>query len=161
MSSPSSARPWLALLGFLLLSVVVSALGGGVTAGSVKTWFPTLVKPAWNPPSVVFAPVWTLLYATMAVAAWRIWCRRDRPGAGSVLWLYGVQLVLNAAWSLLFFGLKNPAFALVDIVALLGVLLWLQFAFWRLDRVAGMLWLHYVLWVSFATALNTAIWRLN
>lgn len=154
-------RPWLALVGFILLSAVVSAIGGGVTAGSVKTWFPTLIKPSWNPPSQLFAPVWTLLYGLMAVAAWRVWCRRDRPGAKSVLWVYGVQLALNATWSVLFFGLRNPGLALIEIILFLGVLLWLQTALWRLDRVAGMLWIPYVLWVSFATALNAAIWHLN
>ncbi|MBL9205449.1 MAG: tryptophan-rich sensory protein [Opitutaceae bacterium] len=155
------SRPWLALVGFILLSAVVSAIGGGVTAGSVKTWFPTLIKPSWNPPSQLFAPVWTLLYGLMAVAAWRVWCRRDRPGAKSVLWVYGVQLALNATWSVLFFGLRNPGLALIEIILFLGVLLWLQTALWRLDRVAGMLWIPYVLWVSFATALNAAIWHLN
>ncbi|MFO1448617.1 MAG: TspO/MBR family protein [Opitutaceae bacterium] len=157
----SRTRPWLALVGFLLLSAAVSAIGGGVTAGSVKTWFPTLIKPSWNPPSQLFAPVWTLLYGLMAVAAWRIWCRRDLPGARSVLWVYGVQLALNATWSVLFFGLRNPGLALIEIILFLGVLLWLQAALWRLDRIAGMLWIPYVLWVSFATALNAAIWHLN
>lgn len=152
---------WLALLLFLLASFAASAIGGWATFESVRTWYPTLVKPAWNPPAAVFGPVWTLLYSLMSVAAWRIWLRRDVPGASAALRMFFVSLVLNALWSVLFFGLHRPGWALVDNVALWSTLVFLQARFARLDRVAGGLWAPYLAWVTFAVALNAAIWRLN
>lgn len=154
-------RPWFVLILFLVASVLVSVIGGLATASSVETWYLTLAKPSWNPPSQVFGPAWTLLYGLMAIAAWRIWLRRDRPEARTALWVYAAQLVLNVGWSILFFGLRNPGAALIEIVLLWSTLVWLLFRFWKIDRVAGILWLPYVLWVTFATSLNAAIWSLN
>ena len=154
-------RPWFVLILFLVASVVTSAIGGLATATSVNSWYLALAKPSWNPPSQVFGPAWTLLFGLMAVAGWRIWLRRDRPGARTALYVYAAQLVLNAGWSILFFGMRSPGAALVEIVFLWSTLVWLLVRFWKIDRVAGMLWLPYVLWVTFATTLNAAIWRLN
>jgi tryptophan-rich sensory protein len=103
--------------------------------------------------------VWTTLYVLMGIAVWRAW--RTGPAARPLFAGYFVQLGLNALWSVLFFGLKQPGWALVDILGLWLVLLWLQVGLWHTDRPAGVLWLPYLLWVSFATALNTAIVRLN
>lgn len=160
-SSVSPKPSWLALGGCLLATFATSAVGGLVTAGSVKTWYPTLVKPSWNPPSWVFAPVWTALFAAMAVAAWRVWPRRAEPLVRSTLAAFFVHLVFNAGWSALFFGLRRPDLALVEIVVLWGLLVWLQRRFLALDRVAAYLWMPYVAWVSFATVLNGAIVWLN
>lgn len=163
VSTPETSRPraWLALIGLLIASFTASAIGGLATVANVRSWYPTLVKPEWNPPSWVFGPVWTLLYILMAVAAWRIWRRREIPGARAALIAYGIQLVLNAGWSLLFFGLRNPGAALIEIVVLWLLLAWLFLRFRRIDAVAGWLWLPYLLWVSFATVLNATIWHLN
>lgn len=162
-STPAAPQPraWLALIGLLLASFTASAIGGLATAANVRSWYPTLTKPEWNPPAWVFGPVWTLLYILMAVAAWRIWRRRDAPGARAALLGHGLQLVLNAGWSLLFFGLRNPGAALVEIVVLWFLLAWLFLRFRRIDPIAGWLWLPYLLWVSFATMLNATIWHLN
>ncbi len=154
-------RTWLALIGFLASSFGAAALGGFATASSVKTWYPTLVKPAWNPPAWVFSPVWTLLFILMSVAAWRVWRRRDQAGAGAALRLFFVQLGLNALWSVLFFGLRRPDLALAEIVVLWLCLAQLQRAFSRVDRVAGWLWAPYLAWVTFASGLNAAIVVLN
>lgn len=160
MTTPSVHRPWLLLVACIGAAFVAGAIGSAATFEHVRSWYPTLAKPSWNPPNWIFGPVWTTLYVLMGIAAWRVW-RTARPGVTGLVRLYFVQLVLNALWSVLFFGLKNPAWALVDIALLWGLLVWLLVGFWRHDRVAAALWLPYVLWVSFATALNTAIVRLN
>lgn len=152
---------WIALLFFLLASFTAAAIGGYATAESVRTWYPTLVKPSWNPPAVVFAPVWSLLYTAMSIAAWRSWLKRDRPGVPCTLRLFFVSLVLNALWSVLFFGLHQPGWALLEVVLLWSTLVTLLVRFRRVDVIAGWLWAPYVAWVSFATALNAAIWWLN
>jgi benzodiazapine receptor len=149
---------WLILAGFLAVTFGVAAIGGVVTNGSVRSWYPMLTKPAWNPPGWVFGPVWTALYAMMAVAAWLTW-RQD--GWGGALALFGVQLALNAAWSLLFFGLHRIDLALADIVLLWAAIVATTAAFWKVAPVAGWLFVPYLLWVTFATALNFALWKLN
>ena len=153
-------RPWPALAGFIGAAFTAGAIGSWATIANVRTWYPGLAKPAWNPPAWVFAPVWTTLYVLMGVAIWRVW-RTAGPGTGRLGRLYFGQLALNALWSVLFFALKNPGLALVDILLLGGLLVWLLAGFWRHDRLAGFLWLPYVLWVGFAIALNAAIVRLN
>ncbi len=148
-------KKWLVLAGLLVLCLAVGSGAGYLTAQSVVTWFPTLVKPSFNPPSWLFAPVWTTLYIMMAVAAWLVWLRK-----GSLILFY-VQLALNFAWSLLFFGLHSPAMALVDIVALWIAIFLTLVSFWKIDRRAGWLLVPYLAWVSFASVLNASIWWLN
>ena len=146
---------------FIALCLGVSAAGAWFTSGSVATWYPALRKPAWNPPAWVFGPVWTVLYVMMATAAWLVWREAHRSGAPGALGIFALQLALNAAWSPLFFGLRSPAAGLTGIAALwiaVGVTL---FAFWRIVPMAGVLLGPYWLWVSFATALNFEIWRMN
>lgn len=154
-------RESLALAAFLALCFGIAALGGWVTRESVASWYPELRKPAFNPPAWVFGPVWTVLYAMIAVAGWRAWRRRAAPGAGGAFLAYGVQLGLNLLWSFLFFGARQPGLALVDIAALLAAIGVNVAAFARLDRAAAALLLPYAAWVAFAAALNFAIWRLN
>jgi benzodiazapine receptor len=137
------------------------AVGAVLTAAGVREWYPTLAKPAWTPPSWVFGPVWTLLYALMAVAAWLVWRRAGLRGGRVPLGLFAAQLVLNAAWSGLFFALRNPAAALVDIVALWVLIAATVAAFARVSRTAALLLVPYLLWVTFAAALNAAIWTMN
>ena len=151
--------PALAL--FLLATFAAGAIGSTATFENVRVWYPTLAKPSWTPPGWLFGPVWSCLYVAMAVAAWRVW-RLAAPGAArSVVGLYGAQLVLNALWSILFFRLRSPGLALVEIVVLWALLVVLLVRFWRADRIAGWLWAPYVAWVSFASVLNGAIWQLN
>lgn len=150
---------WAALAGFILAAFLAGAIGSAATVANVRTWYPQLAKPTWNPPSWVFAPVWTTLYVLMGVAIWR--AGRTAAAARPLIAAYFAQLALNALWSVLFFGLKQPGWALGDIVLLWGILAWMQIGLWRADRWAGFLWVPYVLWVSFAAALNLAIVRLN
>jgi benzodiazapine receptor len=159
MSAPRS-RQIPALIGFIVAAFVAGAIGSWATFPSVRDWFPLLQKPSWNPPGWLFGPVWTTLYGLMGLAIWRAW-RAGGPAAPRLVRVYFVQLFFNALWSVLFFGLKQPAWALADILVLWGLLIWLQAGLWRSDRLAGALWVPYVLWVSFATALNAAIVRLN
>jgi len=158
---PERVNRWLALALFILAAFAASAVGGFATASSVTAWYPTLVKPAWNPPSWVFAPVWSLLYLAMAVAAWRVWLVRELPGASFTLRLWFAQLGLNALWSLLFFGARSPGAALVEIVVFWLGLAVVQHRLHRLDRLAAWLWVPYLAWVTFAAWLNFTIWRLN
>lgn len=149
------------LAGFLLACFAVAGAAGAVTADSVATWYPTLNKPAFTPPDGVFAPVWTALYAAMAVAGWRVWRKVGFAGGRTALGLFAVQLLLNGAWSFLFFGAHRIGAALVEIVVLWLVIAATTIAFWRIDRIAGLLFVPYLLWVGYATALNAGIWLAN
>lgn len=142
-------------------SVAAQLLGGWLTARSVGAWYPTLVKPAWTPPDWVFGPVWTVLYILMAAAAWLVWRERARSPIRGALTLYVVQLLLNVAWSGLFFGLRSPGLGLLGIAALLGAIGGTLVVFWQARRLAGWLLVPYLLWVSYAASLNWALWRLN
>lgn len=121
-------------------------------------WHAALAKPSFNPPISVVAPVWSVLYALIAIAIWRVY-----PVAGlcAALGLWLTQLVVNTTWSPIFFGLHRIDLALADIIIQLGLLIATTLAFFRLDRVAGYLMLPYLAWVGFATALTFSIWRLN
>ncbi|MBN1569513.1 MAG: tryptophan-rich sensory protein [Acidobacteria bacterium] len=152
---------WIVLALFIAVCLLVAGFGGFFTAGSVRQWYPQLDKPSWTPPSWIFGPVWTALYLMMAVAAWLVWRKGELFSVGSALGLFIFQLVLNAAWSPLFFGLKNPLAGLLDIVPLWVAILATMLSFWRISPAAAILLLPYWLWVSFATALNFAIWKMN
>jgi benzodiazapine receptor len=151
----------LALVALLALSATVAVVSGVVTVQSVGAWYPTLTKPPFNPPNWLFGPVWTVLYVAMAIAAWRVWKLRARVAVSGALGLYAGQMALNFAWSLIFFGLHRVGVALIDILALLLALAATTIAFWRKDRLAGLLMAPYLAWVSFAALLNFEIWRLN
>ncbi|TVR79257.1 MAG: tryptophan-rich sensory protein [Rhodospirillales bacterium] len=161
MAEPEKRRSWLVLAGFLAASLSVSLIGGAVTATSVETWYPRLITPAFTPPDWVFGPVWTVLYIMMAVAAWRVWRRTGFAGGAVPLGLYGVQLGLNLAWSVLFFGLNWIGVALAEIAVLWLAIAVTTLLFWHVDRIAGWLMLPYLLWVGYATVLNAAIWQLQ
>jgi len=138
-----------------------AALGALFTGPAVGTWYQEIRKPAFSPPSWVFGPVWTALYAMMAVAVWLVWKKGDAAGRSAALALFGVQLALNAAWSPIFFGLRSFGWALVDIVALWLAIVATLVAFLRVSASAGLFLVPYLAWVSFAAVLNFAIWRLN
>jgi len=151
----------LGLAGFLLLCFLVSALGGWVTSTSVGTWYQTLEKPAFNPPDWVFAPVWTTLFVMIAVAGWRVWRKCGFAQAKGAFTAYFVQLLLNLAWSYLFFGAQNVGLALAEIIPLLIAIVVTAILFARTDRIAAALFVPYAAWVSFATLLTGSIWLLN
>ena len=153
---------WQALaLGLFYLSCFLAAgLGSLFTMVSVGSWYAGLAKPSWNPPGWVFGPVWTVLYALMAVAGWLVWRRGGSENWLALRW-FAVQLALNVGWSAVFFGLQMPGLAVLEIVLLWLAIVATLMTSWRVSRPAGILLLPYLLWVSFAAALNFAIWRLN
>jgi tryptophan-rich sensory protein len=151
----------LALTGFFVACFSVSVIGALITMSSVETWYPALVKPSFNPPAWVFGPVWSLLYAMMAIAAWRVWLIEQSPDRNRDLMLFFVQLGLNLLWSILFFGYQQVGLALANIVILLVSIFITARLFYRCDSIAGWLLVPYILWVSFATLLNFSIWILN
>lgn len=148
----------LALIAWLAVSFAASVVGSRFMPGE---WYAALAKPAWTPPSWIFPPVWTLLYALMGISAWLVWRRVGFSGAAPALSLFVTQLVLNALWSYLFFGIHRPDLAFFEIVVLWAAILATLILFWRVTAVAGLLLLPYLLWVGFAVALNFALWRLN
>lgn len=155
---PSSARVWLGLIGWLALSFSAASMGGLFRPGE---WYASLAKPSWNPPAWIFAPVWTTLYALMAIAAWMVWKRGGFAVQRVPLSLFIVQLALNAAWTPLFFGLHRLGVAAIEIVLLLAAILLTIRAFHRVSRIAAYLLIPYAAWVSFAAVLNFTLWRLN
>lgn len=150
-----------ALIAFMVLCLIISAFGGAVTATSVNDWYATLNKPFFNPPNWLFAPVWTVIYFMIAFSGWRVWLTNGFAHTKVAFGIYGAQLALNLAWSFLFFGAQSPLLGLIDIIALLILIVINTIVFLRLDRLAGLLLLPYVVWVGFATLLNAAIWHLN
>lgn len=152
---------WFALIISTALCFLAAALGFLVTTPALRQWYPSLDKPAWTPPDGVFAPVWTALYLSMAIAAWMVWLRHPSREVALALRLFAVQLVLNVAWSALFFGLRSPAAGLAGIVLLWCAILATSVAFHRVASIAGWILVPYLVWVSFAAALNFAVWRLN
>ena len=136
-------------------------LGSVFTTPSIPTWYASLVKPSWTPPSWVFGPVWSLLYIMMALAAWLVWRRDGLTPAVIPITLFLVQLALNGTWSILFFGLHKPGAAFAEIIVLWGAILATLVAFWRCVRAAGWLMVPYLAWVTFAAVLNYALWQLN
>jgi benzodiazapine receptor len=150
-----------ALLVCVAVCFVAAGVGSQSTFPSVKTWYPSLVKPSWTPPSWLFGPVWTLLYTLMGISLWLVWRERGLLGAPTAMAVFAAQLVLNALWSVLFFKMQAPGPAFAEIVALLVGILTTILVFARISTVAALLLLPYLVWVSYATALNYAIWRLN
>ena len=143
---------------FLAATFSAAAVGALFMPGS---WYETLVKPAWTPPNWLFGPVWTALYIMIAVSGWLIWRQAETSHVRLALIVFAAQLALNSLWSWLFFGLQRPDLALIDILLLEGAIAWMIVLFWPLSRLAGALLIPYLIWVSFATLLNAALWRLN
>jgi tryptophan-rich sensory protein len=155
-------RPVATAVAVVLACVLLGAAGGLITAPQIQSWYTTIQKPGFTPPNWVFGPVWTLLYALQGVAAWLLWRSGvDNRATRIALGLFGVQFLLNLAWSPAFFGLESPLLGLVVILPLLAAILATMAAAWRVDRRATLLLVPYVAWVGFATALNYAIWSLN
>ena len=156
-----NGRDWAALAGFVIVCFSAAGLGALATTPELDGWYATLAKPWWNPPGWVFGPVWSTLYLMMAVAGWLVWRTRSTGSVALPLALFVVQLVLNVAWSWVFFGAHQPGWAAVEIVVLWTAIAATLVTFARRSRVTGGLLVPYLLWVTFAAALNVAIWRLN
>jgi translocator protein len=155
------AALWLGLALSLAACFGAALFGNQFTEPAIPTWYASLDKPAWTPPNWLFGPVWTLLYISMAVAAWLVWRERGFGGAPLPLGLFCLQLLLNAIWSFLFFGLRNPGLAFAEIVLLWLAILATTLSFRRVNRTAALLLVPYLLWVTYASALNFEIWRTN
>lgn len=160
-TSPRSRSPilaWLALPGFILFSFVAASSGA---IWPVDGWYFSIERPSWTPPPWLFGPVWSLLYLMIGISAWRVWriggFERDR----TTLWIFLAQWALNFAWTGLFFGLRRPDVALVEITVLVAMIALCAWRFRRHDLAAAVLLLPYLAWVSFATVLNGAFWWLN
>lgn len=139
----------------------LAAAVGAFASSQAGTFYAELARPVWAPPGTVFGPVWSMLYAMMAVAAWLVWERREIRMARIALMLFVLQLVLNALWSWLFFGWKLGALSFVDVILLCVSIVATLVLFWRINLLAGLLLVPYLAWVIFASALNFQIWQLN
>lgn len=150
---------------FLLTSIVIcfaaAGLGSVLTRPSLRLWYAALRKPPWTPPNWIFGPVWTILYLCMAVAVWLVWRRAGFQGAKLPLAFFAFQLVLNVAWTGIFFTLHLQGFAFIEIIFLWLAILATTVAFWPLSKTAGWLMVPYLLWVAYAAALNGSIWSMN
>ena len=127
----------------------------------VDDWYTALSKPSWNPPNWLFGPVWSILYLLMAISVWLVWKEEGFQGAIIPFGVFLLQLILNAAWSWLFFGLHEMGIAFTEILVLWGSILLCIILFWRIIPISGILMVPYLLWVTFAAALNFSLWQLN
>jgi len=154
----SKSKAVLGLTGWLVACFGAASLGALFMPGE---WYASLNKPSWNPPGWIFGPVWSALYLMMAMAAWLVWWRGGFSGQRRPLTWFLVQLVLNAAWSPLFFGMHRPDLAFAEILFLWLAILITLTSFLKVNRVAGWLLAPYLAWVSFASVLNFTLWRMN
>ncbi len=148
----------LRLVIFIVIAFLPAIVGGLFGPGD---WYKGIVKPSWTPPGWVFGPAWTLLYLLIGISGYLAWESSDGAQRNLAFAVFGVQLLLNALWSWIFFGLHQPGLALLEIVTLLAVIVLNIVLFLPISRAAGLVLIPYALWVSFATALNFSIWRLN
>lgn len=167
-------RDLLSLAAAIVLPQLAGGIGAIATASSVSTWYKDLKKPSWNPPSWVFGPVWTALYAMMGLAAWLVWRRsgeaapEDEPLAlpktperREALSLWSGQLALNTLWSVIFFGLRSLGGAVAEIAVLWTAIAATAVRFYRIKPAAGLLLVPYLAWSTFASVLNATVWRMN
>jgi len=156
------SNDYLKLIAAVAVSELAGIVGSVFTAPSIAGWYAGIVKPAINPPAWVFAPVWTMLFALMGIAAFLVWKSGwERKDVKIALGIFLGQLMLNALWSIIFFGLESPGTALVEIIVLWLAILATILAFAKISKRAAWLLAPYILWVSFAAYLNYAIWVLN
>lgn len=156
--SPSVQKIGTVLIGFLLVSLSAGFIGSQFTP---DLWYYQIDKPDWTPPNRIFAPVWILLYFSMGIAAWLVWLTAGFRKGLSAFVIFFLQLAANTAWSVLFFGMHSPKWAFFDIILLWLLILIMIAVFWRFRRLAALILIPYLLWVSFASVLNFTIWRLN
>jgi benzodiazapine receptor len=148
----------------LIISIIGVQLAGIIgsvfTSSSITSWYATINKPSFNPPNWIFGPVWTILYLMMGISFYLIWVNYDKKSKNAVI-IFGVQLLLNTLWSILFFGLQSPLFAFIEIIILWIAILVTIILFYKVSKKAAILLVPYILWVSFAAVLNFSIWLIN
>jgi tryptophan-rich sensory protein len=155
------ARNFIALIICLALPLAVGSLSALATAKDLAEWYPELIKPSFNPPNSVFGPVWTVLYLLMGVSFYMVWNTSSGELRTKAFLVFGVQLFLNFWWSVFFFSFQRPDVALAEICLLWLAVLYMIFTFKGVKPLAAYLQIPYLLWISFATVLNEAIWTLN
>jgi len=160
MASYSKAQEVGGLIGWLAISFMASAIEA-VASLQADSFYTKLIRPDWAPPPYIFGPVWTVLYALMGIAAWLVWRAEGFRAARVALTLFLLQLIPNAAWTWLFFARQQGGLAFWDILLLWVLIVATMVAFWRIRPLAGVLLVPYLLWVSFASVLNYAMWQLN
>lgn len=146
----------------IVVCQLVGVVGSLFTYPSISTWYVSLRKPIFTPPNWIFAPVWITLFTLMGISAYLIWNKgmKNRQ-VKTALFIFGIQLALNALWSLLFFGLQSPLYALIEMVVLWAVIALTILRFYKISKKAGLLLLPYIVWVTIAMILNFYVWRLN
>ncbi len=152
---------WIGLVVFIVVCLGAGGLGAIATTPEIEGWYKTIAKPTWNPPGWIFGPVWTTLYIMMAIAGWLVWKQAGFKAAMLPLTSFGVQLLLNVAWSWIFFGMHQPGWAFTEIIVLWLAILTTTILFFKKSTFAGSLMVPYLAWVSFASVLNFTIWQLN
>uniref|UniRef100_A0A7C2K3E2 Tryptophan-rich sensory protein n=1 Tax=candidate division WOR-3 bacterium TaxID=2052148 RepID=A0A7C2K3E2_UNCW3 len=152
---------WLKLLVSIAIPLVVGFIGSLFTSSSVNTWYKEINRPSFTPPNWLFAPAWTLLFVLIGLAFYLVWLNNFGDNKTLVIGIFVLQLSLNLLWSLLFFGLRSPLLALIEIIVLWFAILLNMILFFRVSKVAGYLLVPYILWVTFATALNLGVYLLN
>ena len=150
----------------LILSIIICQMAGIIgsifTAGSVTSWYPTLVKPSFSPPGFYIGLIWIVLFTLMGISLFLIWRETlSNPAARIALYFFAVQLIVNVLWSVAFFGMRSPISGLVVIAFLWVLILITIIKFWPINRTAALLLIPYIVWVSIAAYLNFSIWRLN
>lgn len=151
-------RAGVSLVAALALSFSPALIGALFGPGM---WYQQLDKPAWTPPNWIFGPAWTILYALMGIAVWLVWLRPGSPAQRAALIAFVVQLALNALWTPAFFGMQSPGLGLIVIVLLWFAIVATIVLFWRVRRIAAVILILYIAWVTYAAALNAAIWQMN
>jgi tryptophan-rich sensory protein len=150
----------LGLAGWLLLMLAAAAVGA-IASADAGAFYQQLSRPPWAPPGWLFAPVWSALYLLIGIAAWLVWRERGLRGARTALSLFVIQLAANALWTWLFFAWREGTLAFIEILILWALIVATLVAFWRVRPLAGALLLPYLAWVTFASALTFATWRMN
>jgi tryptophan-rich sensory protein len=153
---------YLRLIGCIALCQAAGIVGGIFTAQSVRTWYVTLQKPSFAPPNWVFGPAWITLYTLMGIALYLVWQKTDEANVPRAVFIvFGIQLLLNALWSYFFFGLRSPLLGFIEITLLWAAIVATIILLWRISSAAALLLTPYLLWVTFAAALNFSLWRMN
>ncbi len=154
-------KPIFKLIISIAIPLAIGGISGYFTSTNVQTWFTTIVKPSFNPPNWLFAPVWTALYIMMGIALFLVWNKKTTLSKNKAYWFWGIQMLLNFAWSMIFFYQHQIGLAMLDIALLWIMIILTIFAFAPFSKTASWLLVPYICWVSFASLLNFAIWQLN
>lgn len=157
----SSMKSVLKLLACIVLCLAIGGVSGFATIDGLKSWYPNLIKPSFNPPNYLFGPVWSSLYALMGLGLYLILQSEKNENRSVALKVFFLQLTLNFSWSFLFFTFHWLGLSFIEIIAIWSCIIWMIVSFWRCNKIAALSQIPYLLWVSFASVLNGSIWFLN